>query len=85
MPLMKKDELLWGTDPDNPDSDGDWTRDGDEVDRGYDPADAASHPPRPPSSGRFAGGDNMPAALAAFLIALVLLCAARSKRARLGE
>lgn len=38
------DEEAWGTDPNNPDSDGDGFMDGDEVDQGKDPMDPSSHP-----------------------------------------
>lgn len=35
--LLDWEELLWGTDPNNPDTDGDGTNDGDEVRMGRDP------------------------------------------------
>lgn len=35
--LPNSDEALWGTDPNNPDTDGDGFRDGEEVDAGHNP------------------------------------------------
>ena len=40
--LLFEDE--WGTDPNNPDSDGDGYLDGEEVDEGADPLDAGDYP-----------------------------------------
>ena len=38
------DEDAWGTDPNNPDTDGDGFTDGWEVDQGKSPTDASEHP-----------------------------------------
>ena len=42
--LSNADEDLWGTDPNDPDSDGDGWLDGDEVDQYCEPTDASDHP-----------------------------------------
>ena len=42
--LLASEEAALGTDPKNPDSDGDGHFDGDELDAGFDPADSEDHP-----------------------------------------
>ncbi|MFT7520847.1 MAG: hypothetical protein ACI9MC_002998 [Kiritimatiellia bacterium] len=42
--LLSSEEEELGTNPENPDSDGDGHLDGDEIDGGFDPLDEYSHP-----------------------------------------
>ena len=54
-----EEDCIWGTDPQNPDTDGDGFTDGDEVTEGYDPTDPEDfyvEPEPPPRTGAYLGG-----------------------------